>query len=317
MNLKIVRPTTTAQKTTGTTLDTIEVTPNLMRSWKIPEFQRSLRVNDKVTLLAEQIKRDGGVIPGVLTIGVLDKDRYLIDGQHRREAFLMSECIVGYADVRICHFEDMAAMGEEFVNLNSRLVNMRPDDILRGLERTYAPLAKIRKRCAFVGYGQIRRSERTPMLSMSAMLRCWFGSAPEAPMRGIGSAMSLVRALSSEDADLCIEFLNCAFAAWGRDENVNRLWCNLNLGLCMWLYRRIVLSAYSAKTKKISKEQFTRCLMSLAADPAYCDWLVGRNTSQRDVSPAYTRIKAIFARRLEQDLGGKHLLPKPAWEGSR
>ena len=76
---KIVKPQTEAERTTHTTMDTIEVTPNLVRSWKLPPFQRALRVNEKVQTLAQHIKEQGGVIPGIMTIGVLDKERYLFN----------------------------------------------------------------------------------------------------------------------------------------------------------------------------------------------------------------------------------------------
>jgi hypothetical protein len=298
---------------THTTLDTIEVTPNLVQSWKVPPFQRPLRVNDKVMQISSQIREDGGVIPGVIVLGVLNKDRYIVDGQHRREAFLLSECLTGYVDIRVLHFDDMAQMGEEYVNLNSRLVNMRPDDVLRGLEETFPTLGKIKKRCAFVGYDQIRRSEKSPVLSMSALLRCWSASSTEVPRSSCGSALSLARTLSMEEADTCIDFLSIAYAAWGRDQAYARLWGNLNLSLCMWLYRRLVITPYSGKTKKLTKDAFTKCLMSLSADSQYPDWLVGRNNSQRDMSPAYSRIKAAFAKRLEADTGKRPYLPQPAW----
>lgn len=314
MALQIVKPKTAAQMSTQTTLDTIEVTPDIVRSWKVPPFQRPLRVNDKVQALATQIHGDGGVIPGVLVIGVLNKERYIVDGQHRREAFLLSSCIVGYVDIRVLHFDDMAAMGEEYVNLNSRLINMRPDDVLRGVEDTFAPLGKIKKRCPFVGYDQIRRGEKSPVLGMSAVLRCWAASSTEVPRPGgFGSALSLGRVLSMEEADTCIEFLGCAYSAWGRDQSSWRLWANLNLTLCMWLYRRLVVTPYSPSTPRLTKDVFTKCLMSLAADPTYSDWLLGRNSATRDASPAYKRIKETFARRIEIESGKKPRLPQPAW----
>lgn len=313
-NLRILKPATVAQKSTGTTMDTIEVTPTIVKSWKLPPFQRPLRVNDKLLSLVEQIKRDEGVIPGVLTLGVLNKEHYLVDGQHRREAFALSECAVGYCDVRILHFADLAEMGDEFVSLNSQIVKMRPDDILRGLEQMYEPLRKLRRRCPFVGYDQIRRGTYNAILSMSAALRSWAGSATEQPKSGgTGGASQLAKSLSTDDADTLIGFLECAFAAWGNDAVNARLWGGLNLTLCMWMYRRLVLTSYSAATKQLTKEHFTKCLMSVSAAEAYVDWLVGRNMSVRDISPAYSRLKGVFAGRLEHETGKKHRLPLPAW----
>jgi hypothetical protein len=312
--IRIVRPTTDAQKTTETTLDTWEITPDVAKSWKLPPFQRPLRVNAKVIALAGQIALDGGVIPGVFCIGSLGGERYLVDGQHRREAFLMSDCLTGYIDVRVAHFKTMGEMAEEFVNLNSRLVNMRPDDIIRGLESSYEPIAKLRKACPFVGYDMIRRSDKAPVVSMSTVLRTWMGSAHDVPHTSGTSAAQLATEFTTEDSTHLMDFLGCAIAAWGKDAAYHRLWSSLNLTVCMWLYRRLVMSAYSVKTQRLTKEQFTRCLMSLSAAEVYVDWLLGRNLNTRDLSPAYQRIKGLFASRLEVDTERKHLLPSPPWQ---
>lgn len=57
-----------------------------------------------------------------------------------------------------------------------------------------------------------------------------------------------------------------------------------------------------------------KCLMSVSADSDYLAWLPGRNLSERDRSPCYSRLKVIFSRRLTEDNGGKkQMLPAPAW----
>lgn len=147
MSLKIVKPATPAEKSTRSTVDTVELTPSLIDTWQVPGFQRPLRVNAKVLALVEEIKQAGGVVPGVLTLGVVGGIRYRLDGQHRLEAFKLSGLDLGYADVRTVFAADLAELGEEFVRLNSRLVTMRPDDILRGIEATYPALQLLRKRC--------------------------------------------------------------------------------------------------------------------------------------------------------------------------
>jgi hypothetical protein len=312
-SLHIVKPTTVPQKVTRTTVDTILISPELLRGWELPPFQRPLRVNDKVLALAEVIKEDGGVIPGVMTIGVIGRQQYLLDGNHRREAFFISGCTEGYVDVRIHHFTDMATMGEEFVNLNSQLVKMRPDDILRGLEGMNSALSFIRSECPFVGYDMIRRSDRAPILSMSALLRCWYGGVNEVPKFSVGSATNIARQITLDEAKMLVSFVSLAIDAWGRDPEYYKLWGGLNLTIAAWLYRRLVIAPYSTKTIKLTKDQFKKCLMALSADSGYPDWLVGRNLCERDRSPCYSRMKSIFARRLEQETGKKHLLPSPAW----
>lgn len=318
-HLKIVKPSTEAQKATRTTLDTILVTPSLARSWKLPAFQRPLRVNDKVNELAREIA-ETEIIPGTLTIGVIDKVQYIVDGQHRREAFLLAVEMIGtireaFADVRYAHFDDMAEMGDEFVKLNSHLVTMKPDDILRGLEQSHKGLAMVRRQCPFVGYDNVRRNDRAAVVSMSAFIRCWFGSATEVPAAAGMSAKKVVEGLTEEEAEQLITFGKIAFGAWGKEPENYRLWSNLNLIICMWLYRRLVITAYSPNTKKITREMFGKCLMSLAADPQYNDWLLGRQLRERDRAPAYQRVKSAFAKRIETEEGTKPRLPGPDWGG--
>lgn len=313
-NVSILKP----NKATQTSVDTILVTEEFLKNhWKSPAFQRPLRINAKVMALAEQIKQDRGVIPGVITIGVMGKDHYLLDGQHRCRAFILSGIAEGFCDVRYRHFNTMADMGEEFVNLNSALVRLRPDDILRGLEGTSEALQLIRKKCPFVGYDQIRRGERAPILGMSVLLRCWYGSSPETPASSGPSAAAVAHSLTVDEAQDCIDFILLAEKAWGRDAEYQRLWSSLNMTLCMWLYRRLVLTQYSGKTPKLNKDQFRACLMSLSAETHYLEWLVGRNLSERDRGPAYTKIKAVFAKRLMADMGvRKVFLPHPPWLAS-
>lgn len=314
--LKIVKPSTEAERTTHTTLDTIEINPNIVRSWKVPPFQRALRVNAKVLEVAEEIKANDGVLPGIITLGVLGSDRFLIDGQHRVHAFQLSELLIGYCDVRILHVKDMAAMATEFYKLNSRVVNMRPDDYLRALETTNDQLSRLHKRCPFVGFDMVRRSDRSPILSMSAVLRCWSASSKEVPQpHHTGGVVALAGQLIEDECTQLISFLGVAYAAWGRDAEFHRLWGGLNMTLCMWLYRRMVITQYSPRTPKLDSATFQKCLMSLSADGTYLDWLVGRQCTDRDRSPGLARIKSIFSRRLIDETGKKPNLPQPAWGG--
>jgi hypothetical protein len=304
---------TEAKRATHTTIDTIEFSVEKSKAWKSPPFQRPLRINEKVRNLAQQIKEDGGVLPGVITIGIIGREEYLLDGQHRREAFYLSECATGYADVRKRFFDDMSEMGEEFVNLNSQLVRLRPDDIMRGLEGTIPTLTYIRSECSFVGYDQIRRNERSPILSMSALLRSWFGSGTDVPAASTTPAAIRARDMQMTDAEALVDFLKIAVKAWGRDPEYARLWSNLNLVLCMWLYRRTVLSQFSPNTTRLNKDLFGKRLLSLSTSSPYLDYLLGRHLSERDRSPAYGRIKALFAKRIEMETGKKPRLPGPAW----
>ena len=314
MVLKVVQPARKINKATRTRVDTILVTPQSIGEWALPPFQRPLNVNEKVRALALQIKDDDGVIPGVLTIGMLDRKRYLLDGQHRREAFLLSGCVEGYTDVRYAEFDTMAEMGVEFVNLQSQLVRMRPDDVLRGLEASVEGLAIVREKCPFVGYDQVRRNGKSgAVLSMSAALRCWSMSAAEVPTGSGDSAAHVAQKFTVDDAREMVLFLNVAFKAWGRDSEYWRLWANLNLLICMWVYRRTVITQWSPRTPKLTRDQFMGALMALSADSTYLSWLIGRNVGERDRSPCYQRIKSLMVRRISEEMGKKIVFPAPPW----
>lgn len=302
MTLRIVKPTTR------------EVTPELAKSWKKPGFQREVKINRKVEEVCDEIKQTE-VIPGMFLIGVVDGVQYLVDGQHRREAFYMSGVKEAFLDVRYLYYDTMAELAEEYRKSNQHLVNMTPDDILKSMEEGNEQLRRLRKACPYIGYANIRRGPSTPVVSMSCVLRCWFGSAPEVPSIGGMSAADVANNMSSEEVTNLIAFMEVAIKAWGRDPQVHRLWGNLNMAICMWLYRKMVIGQYSAATKKIGHELFMKCLMSLSADDEFCSWLVGRSLTQIQRSPTYQRIKAHFAKRIEMETGTKPRLPSPAWGG--
>jgi hypothetical protein len=312
-DLKIAKPSTDAEKKTQTTTDTWEFTAATAKTWRSPPFQRPLRVNDKVTSAAAEIKESDGVISGTFTIGVFEKERWLVDGQHRREAFYLSGCPVGYVDVRIIHFDSMADMADEFVRVNSRLVNLKPDDIVRGMEASCEPIAKLRRKCNYGGYDNVRRNERSPVIAMSQLLRCWNGSANDTPRTGGVSAAQLAELFTTDDCEQLASFMDCAYTAWGRDPQNYRLWSSLNLTLCAWIYRRIHLTAYSAKTQRVDRDLFTKCLLSVSAAEIYVAWLMGRQLSPRDLAPAYAKLKGLFSSRIEKETGRKAYLPAPTW----
>lgn len=221
--MRLVKLSGEAERATQTTVDTIEITKKLAASWKSPPFQRELRPTGKVVTLAEEIKATG-VLPGVITLGVLDGDVYIVDGQHRLHAFMLSELLVVYADVRTHYFKAMGDMADEFVKLNSSLVRLRPDDILKGMEQSSPMLQRIRRKCPFVGYDRIRMGGNSPVLSMSTVLRVWAGSRPEVPSIGGTGASTVVETLDDRETTALCDFLTLCFAAWKRDPEYSTLW---------------------------------------------------------------------------------------------
>ena len=216
---------TKPHQATRTRSETVIVTQNVVGEWRPPPFQRPLTVKMQVEALAEAIKSDGGVIPGVITLGKLKNETYLLDGQHRVRAFLMSGHEEGYVDLRIHEFENMGQMGQEFVNLNCKLVALRPDDILRGLEGSSEALRGIRKRCPFVGYDRVRRgTDNAPFVSMSVLLKCWSMAQGDTPGGGChGSSIDLVQHLTLYDASTISDIACLLDSAWGREVQYAKL----------------------------------------------------------------------------------------------
>jgi ribosomal protein L29 len=317
--MKLVKPHSPSEKVTRTTVDTIELTLKLTSSWQVPPFQRTFSANTKVRELIEELKANGGVLPGVLTLGVLNGVVYIVDGQHRIKAFELAELKCGYADVRQHYFNDMVDMADEFVRLNSQLVRLRTDDLLRGLESNSPEMQRVRKRCPFIGYDHIRRGGTGPVLSMSTFLRCWVGSRGETPAVTVPATVA-VKMMTSDEAEAAMEFISLCFSVWQRDAENARLWSGLNLMLLAWLYRRIVLGEGQTGTSRwtrFSKDDFRRGLAALSSDVNYLDFLHGRNVSSRDRAPAYARIKTIMGKRFFEENKRKALFPQPAWVHSQ
>jgi hypothetical protein len=290
-----------------------------MNSWELPPFQRGKKENQKVVAFAEELRDRGGIIGGVMTLGRLryaPEKTYLIDGQQRRGGCNLSGLEEFIADIRDMVFETMGEMAKEYIRLNSSLVTFRPDDLLKANEENNPYMRKLREVCPFIGYEQVRRaSTGCTLLSMSATMRCWFGSATETPTQINTQATVLVGHLDEKEVEQLSAFLNTAHSAWGGDPEYYRLWSNLNLVMCMWLFRQLVLS-HDPKRRivKLNVDMFRKCLMSLSTSDNYIAWLLGRHMTERDRSPCYGKVRAIFSQRLAVEFNGKKVVfPKPQW----
>jgi hypothetical protein len=285
-----------------------------MDDWELPPFQREEVQTKKVLEFAEELKQNGGVIGGVIHLGQLrgDKTVYLVDGQQRRNACHLSERQEFIADISLKLYDSMIEMAEEFKRLNSRLVPLKPDDLLRACEVTHKSLQLLRKNCPFVGYGNIRRQDHCPVLGMSAALKSWFGSGLVTPQQ-TAQAINLLDQFTETQCELLTVFLLTAYSAWGNDRQHGRLWSNPNLTMCMYVYRKLTLEP-SNRRAAVPAEMFRKCLMSVSANGNYYDWLQGRHLNERDRSPCYKRLRSIFADRLTQEYGGNLFrMPKPDW----
>ena len=310
-----------APKALRSTMETLLITPEQVNQWRVPAFQRPVRVTAKVQAIAEEMKADGVAITGIITLGRIDPTGplYIVDGQHRIEAFRISGLPEIIADIRVINFDDEAEMADEFGKLNTSLVAMRPDDLLRALVPNNPALQIVIKACGFVGFDNIRRGTTGPIVGLSAVLRTWHASRQETPSSTSPAIKVLADTFNNDDATNVIRFLELGMSAWGRDPEYYRLWGNLNMALCMWLYRRMVLETNRKGATRVSvltESQFKQAITALSANGNYLDWLPGRLLSDRDRSPAFQRMRTIMAKRLIEAGMQKPNFPGPAWSKS-
>lgn len=306
----------------NTELEARIVTLTDFDKWLLPPFQRDFQMNDTVRIVSEEIKQTQ-CCPGIITLGRLVSDLntlYLLDGQHRVQAMWLSGLSEFYVDLCIMTFPGFGDMGITYVKLNSKIRPLRPDDKIKGLVFSHAPVKHVTEECPFVGFGKVRRggNATSSLLSLSATLRCWAAARLETPSASGKNAIVLAETLTMLEAEHLCRFLNLTKTAWGDEPQNFRLWGALNLTICMWLYVRTVLETQRGVKRYavLDKDQFKKCLMSVAASADYNDWLGARNLSERDRSPCYSRLRKLFGDRLREEGLGKVMFPLPSWSSS-
>lgn len=317
--------------------------PAELAHWRRPDFQRPLIKNDEVVMLACKMQleaasdRDGMcTIPGTIEFGRVRGVDWLIDGQHRLfGAFLIASGVVrlpnkdailvhggalakcALMDTKTTPYESMAEMSDAFAEFNRKLVALKSDDLLRAREGKNPYLLQIREECPFIGYTKNSATKDTIMLSMSAAIRTWFGSGG-VPASG-PNAESAQRMLDEEETrTLCDFFLAAEAAGWVG--NFHRLWSTGNLGVNMWLWRKMVLGAANklrggGTCSALTKEQYTDGMIELRKSAEYQSDLAGRSLRYQDRMPIYDGIKKRFQVALARHslIGVKWPLPQ-GWE---
>ena len=306
------------RKTRTAVTETKLLTADDLRSWQIPPVQGIFKVNKKVLGYIEDLKESGGIIGGVITLGRLPNDPrlWIVDGLHRTSGALVTELLEFIAEVRIIDFPNMGELADEYVKMNTPFRGKRPDDILRAMEENLPCLKLLRAQCDFIGYGNVRRAVTgSPVIGMSQVLKCWFGSKQETPGTSGGiNPRGLAEQIDEKDIEQLSAFLNTVYAAWGNDPEYYRLWGALNLTMCMWIYHQLVLKKdIRRKVVMLTVAEFGRCMMSVSAASDYVDWVRGRNMSERDRSPCYTRLRKIMGARITDDTGRRAMFPQPSW----
>jgi len=294
------------------------LTRELIDEWLAPGFQRPITDNAKLERYSKGLLKSP-VIASVIHLGHWEGKLYTIDGRHRLEGFRRSGLAQVRADVNIKDYDSgedgMREMAYDYVILSTTIAKQRPDDGLRALEKTNGYLKSIRMDCPFVGYDPIRRNAASPLLSTAVALSAWHGSVNEVPRTPKAGAIENANSLTLVDCTHLTQFLKLVYTAWGHEFNNRRLWSTLNITLCMWLYRRMVMGMTNslARSTKLTPEQFLLGLRGLAGSANYVEWLTNRSLHERERSPAYGRLRAIFVGVLNEALQRRILMPSPMW----
>src|SRR5262245_40784177 len=90
--MKVVNIKTAVPEISRSKMETRLLTVRELESWTQPRFQRPIKKNSKVMEFCEALKKNGGIIDGILTLGQLPNDPkfYKVDGAHRIAAALDS-----------------------------------------------------------------------------------------------------------------------------------------------------------------------------------------------------------------------------------
>jgi hypothetical protein len=281
-----------------------------------PPFQRPMRLKSRQLKVVAEIIRNENILPGVITLGKVENDplTYLVDGQHRIEAFNRSGIEIVTAKIDMMMFKDMNEMSLQFDRLNTPIAKMSANDRLKSMSFTNPVIHMIMEECSFVGFHHTQLGQNAAkVLQLSVALRSW--KSGKSKFVGVGShdAVIIGETISEEEAKDLIKFLKASHKAFGNDKEYFSLWGNLNLSIVAWLWIRLILERVPRVTA-ITEEDFVRCMMSLGSDNAYVPWLKGKNLSVHSRSPCYTRVKDIFAKRLREEGYDKRILfPGAEW----
>lgn len=296
-------------KTHKTVMKVEVITPELLASWATPDFQRPIMENPKLHMVKDGIRENGGIIPGTLTIGVYNGRNYRVDGQHRMRAFELSGLSEGLADVKYIYFDSEEDMAEEFDRQNSPIARMKPDDHLRAIEKSSEALQYLRKECPFICYGPVKRGGKSAV-SMSGVLRAWSGGSSETPIACGTPAQTIGKRLPLDEAKEIAQFLKVCYDAWGAHQNYGKLWTNMNLTICVWLYHHTVMD--SKETYELTPEAFRQALMSLT-DEKYIEFITNKAMTEFNRGPCYVEMTSRIRPRLQASVNRRIRLPLPVW----
>lgn len=315
-------------------------TPERLDEWNRPEFQRPLLINQDVQGMARKMMLEAAAdkegmcsIPGIILFGRFLGDDYLLDGQHRIFGAFALACgkralegtteflteggvrpKMALASTETRHYNSLSEMAQAFVNAQKKLVALKADDSLRALEYTNTYLRDLREACPFIGYEKNKNTKDRIMISMSAAIRTWFGSGAT-PATGPECSRAASYLDETETARLISFFIACERAGWV-DSMWPNLWGTLNIGLNMWLWRKLVLGKENkfrggGDFMALTVQQYAECMKGLKT-PEYAKFLKSRALRFQDRLITYEYIQDLFMPELARQgiIGPKFPVPQ-------
>ena len=309
----------------------IKLTPEVINSWLIPDWQRHVRTNPKGRQLCEDIK-EIPILESMIIVGVIQRRGkyvlYLLDGHHRKEHFLKSGAPYIIIDVKFAYVETMGEMADLYLKCQDQIVKSSPNDNLKGLAVNSKTLNHIIKHCTCVTLDAARSGASNASVTMSTVIQVWYDSNLDPPKRNtLGSPpksiTDLAKKLTMRDAETIVAFIKICEEVFGFNNESSALWKHINLVLCLWLYRVMVLKTEwegceGYKVTYLDDKRFGIGLSALRHSRFYSSMTNKRLGSAVDRKEAYLNMTRWFLSGFPNNNGRTRVrLPKPTWASKK
>ncbi len=254
--------------------------------WQVPPYQRDGIDNKKVNEISVALSQSPTLKYGLLLVGCRCGTLYLVDGHHRKRAFGKTDLPSFRASVLFVRFDSEDEEVEAYREVQEQIKKSTPNDRLKVVAYTHAPLARIAEECNFVTFSKATAGSQRNLVTMSTVVQCWEWSKtnPPKPNNG-GSVEDLAKSMTAEDAEKAIEFFGLCLDRFG--VSFPSLWKAPNLALCLWLYRRLVWQEgiEDGRWSRLTRREFASGLSGIA-NGDYTDCLTNKKLS-RDLDRNY------------------------------
>lgn len=266
----------------------------------VPAYQRQQYLNAKRAPKIRAKIQASAMIPGIVYICEIDElsvRDVIHDGQQRTAIALTTAHDSFTAHVIRCRFETVAEAAEDYEELNSKVVNHKPDEMLKASAYRLPRLLRLMD-LDFLTYSSARSG--AAKVSVATALRAWRSAASiEAPIQTTVGVADIARTLSDQDVDGLTCFLRTVRESWGALKEHRGLYNVANLTITMWLYRMMVeLKAEDQRRcTNLSLTEFSIGMQALVS-PDYLCFLRGKGSDNEILESLLRAARPKIANRL-------------------